>query len=56
MTFLAIFALVVLAAAVGMIVSVQRRGSGYYANPTGQDRPNQPTPEEEAGTHSVFHR
>jgi hypothetical protein len=56
MTFLVISGLVVIAAVIGMIVSVQRRENGYYAHPTGQDRPNYATTEEEAGTHSVFDR
>lgn len=56
MTLLAICGLIILAAVIGMIVSVQRRGSAHYVHPTGQDRGNQATAEGEAGTHSVFHK
>jgi cytochrome c-type biogenesis protein CcmE len=49
MTFLVVGALVVFAAVIGMMLSVQRRNGGFYAHPSGQDTPKRATPEQQAG-------
>jgi len=49
MIFLAICGLAVFAAVIAMIVSVQRRSGGFYSRPSGQDKPGQATPEQQAG-------